>query len=456
MQSLLRLRCTKRLISKVAAATSWPRSTRYASYDPQTISSDYIIRSPLPDIELPKEGIYKMISRNFPKFGSTIGMVDGMSGREYSYNELDESSYRLSSSLQRLGFSRGDVMCIVMPNCPEYVILYLGIFAAGGVLSTCNHNYTVDELAYQFKNSKAKVVITISSLLSKVQMAAAKADVKTIIVVDDNQTQESCGNLVSYQSLVKNSYPLLDPIPTDLHDVAILPYSSGTTGPPKGVMLTNFNVCSNLRQLTHPELFNLPEEPSSCLMGVVPFFHIYGIVVVLLSSLYGGTRVVSLPKFEPDSFLSAIEKYRVNIAHIVPPTVIFLAKHPLVSNYDLSSLDQLMTGAAPLGGDMVCLAVERTKCKLIRQHYGQTEASPVTHMMPRSLGTQYPSSIGHPIRSMKVKVVHPETKKSLPPNTEGEIWNNGPNVMKGYLSNTAATQSCIVDDGWIMTGDIGT
>ena len=252
---------------------------------------------------------------------------------------------------------------------------------------------------------------------------------------------------------MKNSKPLLDPVPTDLNDVVLLPYSSGTTGPPKGVMLTNYNVCCNLRQMTHPELFNFPDEPSLRLLGVVPFFHMYGIVIVILSSLYGGTSVVSLPKFEPDSFLAAIEKYRVHIAHIVPPIVIFLAKHPLVDKYDLSSLQQLISAAAPLGGDMVNLAVERTKSKVIlRQVYGLTETSPVT---PLSFGTQYPSSVGQPVRSMKMKVVDPETKKALPANTEGEVWAFGPNVMKGYLNNEAATRACILDDGWIMTGDIG-
>lgn len=449
--------CLKKLLSipKMATPITWSRSTMKVHFDSRIISSDYIVRSPLPDIQLPKENLYKMISSNFPKFGSRIGMVDGISGREYSYNELDESSCRLSSNLQRMGFGKGDVMCIVMPNCPEYAILFLGIFSAGGVLSTCNYTYTADELAYQFNDSSAKIVTTNSELLSKVEAAAAKSNVEKIIVLDTNQPQKSSGTLISYQSLVKDLGPLFSPVSTDPEDVVVLPYSSGTTGLPKGVMLTNYNVCSNLRQLTHPELFNLPEEPSSCLMGVVPFFHIYGIVVILLSSLYGGTSVVSLPKFEPDLFLSTIEKHRVNIAHIVPPTVIFFAKHPLVDKYDLSSLDQLMTGAAPLGGDMVRMAVERTKCKLIRQHYGQTEASPVTHMMPRSLGTQYPSSIGHCIRSMKVKVIDPDTKKALPPNTEGEIWTNGPNVMKGYLNNEVATQACIVEGGWIMTGDIG-
>lgn len=423
--------------------------------DSSIIGSDYVVRSPLPDIEIPKEDIYTMVSRNFSKFGTKIGMVDGISGREYSFNELDECTCKFSSSLQRRGFGRGDVMCVVSPNCPEYAVIFLGVLRAGGVVSTCNPTYTVDELAYQFKNSGAKIVTTIPDILSTVQAAAAKANVESIIILDSNDPQNSTGNLISYQSLVKDSGPLCIPVPSEPDDVAVLPYSSGTTGLPKGVMLTNCNVNSNLLQMINPELFTYLEKPSTCLMGILPFFHIYGMVVVLLSSLYGGAKIVSLPKFEPDSFLSSIEKHRIDTAHIVPPLILFFAKHPLVDKYDLSSLCEIMTGAAPLGGEMVNAVIDRTKCDLIRQGYGLTETSPVTHMMPRSLETEFPSSVGHCIRSVKVKIVDPETKEALPPNLDGELWLYGPNIMKGYLNNPEATHDSLVENGWFRSGDLG-
>ena len=429
-----------------------PLVSRFSSL----IGPDCVVSGSTPDIELPKHGIYKTVSEEFSKFGSRTAIVNGLTGREYSFNELDENICKFSSSLLRMGFGRGDVMCIVSPNSTEYPVAFLGVLRSGGVVSTCNPAFTSNELAFQFQNSNAKMVTTVPECLSTVQEAAAQSKVEKIIVIDTDDPQHSSGFLISYQSMVKESGSTLDAIHTDLCDVAVLPYSSGTTGFPKGVMLTNRSVTSNLLQLIHPEFFDLKKNnPSSCLMGVLPFFHIYGMVVVLLSSLFSGSKLISLPKFEPEIFVGTIDRYKVSILHVVPPLVLFLAKHPIVENYDLSSVDEIMTGAAPLGGEVVEAAMDRSKCKLIRQGYGLTETSPVTHMMPRSLGTKYPSSIGECLRSCITKVINPETNEALPPNTEGELWINGPHIMKGYLNNPEATRNCIMEGGWFKTGDVG-
>lgn len=396
--------------------------------------------------------MYTFITQEFPKFGSTIALIDGISGREYSYNELNESINKFSSGLQRIGFKPRDVMGIVAPNSPEYAVIYLGTLAAGGTVSTCNPTYTADELAYQFNNSNTKIITTIPAILPTVQEAAAKSKVEKIIVLDASDRNSSSGNLLSYTSILTDSGPILEPIQTAPDDVVVLPYSSGTTGLSKGVMLTNQSVSANVLQLSGPDLLDVE---NSRLIGVLPFFHIYGMVVVLLSSLKAGSKLVILPKFEPESFLSTIENYKISIAHIVPPLVVFLAKHPLVVNYDITSINDIMTGAAPLGGDVVKAASERTQCQLIRQGYGLTETSPVTHLMPRHLGMQIPSSVGHCVRSVEVKIVDPVSGDVLPPNKEGEVWIRGPNVMKGYLNNPVATQECITSDGWFKSGDIG-
>ena len=400
-----------------------------------------------------------MITKNFAKYGSKIGLVDGLSGREYSFNEIGETIQRFSSVLQRqLGFGKGDVLAIVAPNSPEYAVVYFGTLAAGGVASTCNPTYTVDELAYQFETSGSKVVATMPGILPTVREAARRSRlVEKIVVMDTSDPQTATGDadLLSYSSLIagSSSFPVLDHVTGAPDDVVVLPYSSGTTGLAKGVMLTNLSVGSNVLQLSHSELVHLPEN--SVLVGILPFFHIYGMVVALLSSLYAGTKIVTLPKFEPETFLPTLEKYRIDVAHIVPPLVVFLAKHPLVAQYDLTSIKDIITGAAPLGGDVVKAASERTGCSLIRQGYGLTETSPVTHMMPRSMGMQLPSSIGHCIRSVEVKVVDPESLQSLPPGREGEVWIRGPNLMKGYLNNPTATRECLTEDGWFRSGDIG-
>ena len=423
------------------------------------IGTDYVVKSPFPDIPAlqQEDDIYHMITRNFSKFGSKVGLIEGLSGREYSYNEIEESSSKFSSGLQRLGFTKGDVLGIVAPNCPEYAIIYLGVLATGGVVSASNPIFSSDELAYQFKNSGTKIVVTVPSNLSKVQEAAAKTNVEKIVVIETSpppQTTTSSGKTVSYHSLITDSGSLFNPVQTGLDDVVILPYSSGTTGLPKGVMLTNRSVGSNLLQLTGPELFTL-HDPGTCLIGILPFFHIYGMVIVLFSSLLAGSKTVTLPQFVPETFLSSIEKYRVNIVHVVPPLVIFFGKHPIVGNYDLSSVGDIMTAAAPLGGDVVKAASDRTGCQLIRQGYGLTEASPITHMMPKSIGMKCPDSIGHCVRSLKAKIVDVESGEVLPSNKEGELWLNGPNLMKGYLNNPEATRECLTGDGWLKTGDMG-
>ena len=206
--------------------------------------------------------------------------------------------------------------------------------------------------------------------------------------------------------------------------------------------------------MDHPDILDTKENPDACVIAILPFFHIYGLVVILFNVLRTGNRIVSLPKFVPQAFLEAIQKYRVTVAPLVPPLVLFLAKHPLVDKYDLSSLSEITTGAAPLGGEVARAAVERVKCDTIRQGYGLTETSPVVHVLPRSLKSQYPSSIGKLVRSTKVKIVDPDTGKALPANREGELWVNGPQVMAGYLNNQESTHNTITEDGWFKTGDI--
>ena len=417
------------------------------------IGSDYVVRCPFPDIQLPTEDIYGLISKDFPTYGSKVALVEGISGQEYSYNEVNESIINFSSGLHRLGFEKGNVLGIVAPNCPEYAVLYLGTLASGGVVSTCNPTFTANELAYQFKNSGTKYIATVPAILPTVKEAAQKANINKIIILGDSQSSAD-NSVISYHSLVSDSGSRFEHVRTDPDDVVVLPYSSGTTGLPKGVMLTNLSVGSNVLQMTHPEFFNYKEEPAE-LIGILPFFHIYGMVVVLLSSLQAGMKLVTLPKFEAESFLSTLQNYRTSIAHLVPPLVLFFAKHPIVDQYNLSSLNQIMTGAAPLSGDTSMTAKDRINCQVIRQGYGLSETSPVTHIMPRSLGMDAPSSIGHCIRSVETKIVDLESGENLPPNKEGELWIRGPNVMKGYLNNPQASRDCLTEDKWFKTGDIG-
>ena len=450
---LRRLVCFKRHSRRSLVGTALAASRHVSGGG----NSCNVVKSPAPAIELPKHDLFTTIWEKFSNIGNRIAIVDGITGTQCSYSELEENICKFSSGLGRLGIGKGSVVCIVSPNNPEYPVAFLGILRCGAIVSTCNPAFTARELGFQFKNSDAKIVITVPECLPVVQKAIDICQVKKIIVIDTNDPQNtfSSSSVVSYQSLLREPVAITDAVQRDIHDIAVLPYSSGTTGFPKGVMLSNSNVSCNILQMIHPEFFDYRSSDSTCLMGVLPFFHIYGMVVVLLSSLYSGSKLVCLPKFEPESFLNAINRYRINVAHLVPPLVLFLSKHPLVDRYDLSSLHDVVTGAAPLGGEVVRAAVKRTGCKVIRQAYGLTETSPVTHLMPRSLGIQYPGSIGSCLRSVQAKIVGSEGSEALPPNEEGELWISGPNVMQGYLNNPEATGESVVDGRWFKTGDIG-
>ena len=419
--------------------------------------SDYVVKSPYPDIQLPTDDIYSLISKSFSLQGSRIALINGISGKEYSYNEIAETTIKFASGLQHLSYSKGDVLAIVLPNMPQYATVYLGALAAGGVVTMCNPTFTAEQLAYQFKNSSAKIVVTCPSILPTVQEATAKSGAAKIIVVDETHvyTNKIKNNYcVSYQSLVAGSGSQFDAITTKPDDVRVLAYTSATTLPgiPKGCMLTNKSVSANIQQIIHPELFDL-RDTSKVTLAVAPFFH--SLVITLLAPLFAGTKVVILPQFEPHTFFTTIKQYGVNFSLLLPPVLRFMAKDPVVDNYTITTLTDIQTGAAPIGKDTMKAAGQRLHCKLVRKNYGLTETSPITHIMPQSLGMQEADSIGCCIQNMKAKVVDLESGRPLPPNMQGEVWLKGPNVMKGYLNNTRATQECLTEDGWFKTGDIG-
>ena len=421
------------------------------------IRSNNVVLSPFKaEAAYPQVNLYSHVFRNFNKWGSKVAIVDGVTGREYTFNEVDENTSKFSSALNRMGFSKGNVLCICSPNVPEYPSVLFGALASGGTVSPINPTFTAEEMTHQFKSSATDIIATVPAILPTVQVAAEKAGVKKIIAIGSEGESGARGsNLISYKSLLEDSGSLFSPfLVNSKQDTAVLPYSSGTTGFPKGVMVTHYNVIANILQQEHPELLYYHEKETT-LLGVLPFFHNYGMVAVLFSSLCAGSKVVSLPRFEPQLFLNAISKYRTDIVNIVPPLLLFLAKHPMVDDYDLSCIRQITLGGAPLGRELVEGAQARLKCDVIRQGYGLTETSACSHMVPASLSKEKPESVGVPIKSVDVKVVDPETNATLSAGEKGEIWIRGPNIMKGYLNLPDETRDSITEDGWFRSGDIG-
>src|SRR5437588_2166590 len=215
-------------------------------------------------------------------------------------------------------------------------------------------------------------------------------------------------------------------------------------------MLTHYNLVANMCQMDGLDYFSHDD----ILVCVLPLFHIYGLVVVLNMGLHLGATIVMMPRFDLEQFLSLIQKYRVTLSHVVPPIVLKLPKDPLVDNYDLSSLKTIFSGAAPLGPELSRECMQRIGCG-IRQGYGMTETSPVTHSSPADPAKMKLGSVGTAAPNTECKIIDPQTAAELGPNEEGEVCVRGPQIMRGYLNNAEATAHTIDKDNWLHTGDIG-
>jgi acyl-CoA synthetase (AMP-forming)/AMP-acid ligase II len=238
-----------------------------------------------------------------------------------------------------------------------------------------------------------------------------------------------------------------------MEDVAALPYSSGTTGTPKGVMLTHRQIATNLAQL-HPAI---PAGPGDRILGVLPFFHIYGLTALMNAPLRQGATVVVLPRFDLEQFLAAIQNHRITALYVAPPIVLALAKHPAVAQYDLSSLKYVISAAAPLDARLAAACSERLGLPPVGQAYGMTELSPGTHVVPLdAMSEAPPGTVGRLIAGTEMRIVSlDDPGKDLPAGESGEILIRGPQVMKGYLGRPDATTAMIDTDGWLHTGDVG-
>ncbi|HEX5707959.1 MAG TPA: 4-coumarate--CoA ligase family protein [Pyrinomonadaceae bacterium] len=404
-----------------------------------------IYRSPYPEVQIPEVPLTEYVLRRAASLGDKPALIDGQSGRAVTYAQLPELVARVSVALRLRGFEKGDVLAVFSPNTPEYALAFHGAASAGGVVTTINPLYTAEEVASQLRDARAKYLLTAPQLLERAREAARDTSVEEIFVFGDEQE-----GATAFASLVESgtgaSLPPVEINPRE--DLVALPYSSGTTGTAKGVMLTHHNLVSNLCQFKGAGL----DWSDDTLICVLPMFHIYGLVAILNFGLSSGSTIVTLPRFDLEQVLGVIQNYKVTIAHLVPPVVLALAKHPVVERYDLSSLKTVFSGAAPLGAQLSEECCARLGCKVM-QGYGMTETSPVTHLSQQ--GGDKHGSVGLCVSNTECKVVSLETGAQLGPGEEGELCIRGPQVMKGYLNRPDATAATIDADGWLHTGDIG-
>jgi acyl-CoA synthetase (AMP-forming)/AMP-acid ligase II len=403
-----------------------------------------IFRGPYPEVVIPEVSFTQLVLRRAQELGSKPALIDGPTGRTITYSQLADAVTQVAAGLAQRGFKKGDVFGILSPNIPEYAIIFHAVASLGGINTLVNPLNTAQEVAHQLKDAGARYLITVPALMEKARESAAAALIEEVFVFGE------ADGATPFHLLAANTGKI-PAVPIDpREDLVALPYSSGTTGLPKGVMLTHHNLVANIHQMEGLDYFTEDDT----LICVLPLFHIYGLVVILNMGLYMGASIVTMPRFELEHFLKCIDDYKVTLAHLVPPIVLALSKSPLVDNYDLSTLGTIFCGAAPLGENLTRDCMERLNCK-IRQGYGMTETSPVTHSSPSDPALVRLGSVGVCAPNTECKIIDLETGTPLGPNKKGEICVRGPQVMKGYLNQAEATSQTIDSEGWLHTGDIG-
>ncbi|MGH6689987.1 MAG: AMP-binding protein [Gammaproteobacteria bacterium] len=406
-----------------------------------------IFRSDWPDVDVPDVPLTDFVLRHAGRLGDRPAIVEGPTGRTLSFDDVADQVRRVATALHRMGFRKGDVFAIYSPNVPEYAVVFFAVASLGGVVTTVNPLYTAGELGKQLRDCRARVLITAAPFLDKAREAAVEAGVETVFVFGTAEGARPFAELL-------DAPPTPPVVAIDVrNDVVALPYSSGTTGLPKGVMLTHRNIVANLSQCFGVTDWEGPRE-GDVVPCFLPFFHIYGMVVIMALNLVRGAVTVSIPRFDFTEFLTLAQKYRATVLPLVPPVVLGMAKSPAVGQFDLSSVRLVFCGAAPLGEEVARELGAKLGCPVV-QGYGMTEASPVTHLSPTRNAPLKPGASGKIVCNTEVKIVSVDTGAEQGVGQEGELWMRGPQIMKGYLNQPAATADAIDAEGWYHTGDVG-
>lgn len=392
-------------------------------------------------------------------------------GKKVTYRHLLDSAYKFANALTALGVRKGDRVAVMLPNCPQSVIAYYGTLLTGGIVVMTNPLYMPRELEYQLNDSGAKTIVTLDLLFERVMKAVPQTEIKHVIVTSvkdylpfpknwlyplkakkDGLKRDVIygGGVESWVSLMSRATSSPSDVPVDPeNDLALIQYTGGTTGLAKGVMLTHCNLIANSVQ---SRLWSYRSEVGKeKYLAALPFFHVFGMTVLMNQSVYMAGCLLLIPRFDVNQVLETIDKHKPTIFPGAPTMYISLIHHPKVKEYDLSSIHFCISGAAPLPYEVQVEFERITGGKLI-EGYGLSEASPVTHSNniweKRKLG-----SIGIPFPDTESRIVDLETGEELPIGEIGELVVRGPQVMKGYWNKPEETEK-VLKDGWLYTGDM--
>lgn len=422
-------------------------------------------------IEYDKKPLYQFLQETAERVPDKKAL--NFMGKEMTFREILTEAKKLANYLQKLGLKKGDRVASMLPNTPQAVVTYYGALMAGGIVVQVNPLYTERELAYQMKDSGAKFIVCLDILLPRVSKVKEETDLEHIIVTRIADYLPFPKNLI-YPFIQKREYNIVVKVeesddthvwknviansPAEYEDVeidpeedlALLQYTGGTTGFPKGVMLTHYNLVANVQMAK--AWISKAERDKEVVLGVLPFFHVYGMTTVMNLSIMDGAKMILLPRFDAGQVLKTIQKHKPTLFPGAPTIYIGLLNHPDFEKYDLSSIKACISGSASLPLEVQEQFEKRTNGKIV-EGYGLTESSPVTHANP-IWGRRVNGSIGIPWPDTDAKIVKNGTLEEVPVGEIGEIAVKGPQVMKGYWNNPEATEE-VLKDGWLLTGDMG-
>lgn len=425
-------------------------------------------------LDLNLNSLYQMMENTASRFGDNTALI--FFKKRNSYSELWEKILCMAAAIQRMGIEKGDKVAIMLPNSPELVIAYFAVLISGAIVVMCNPLFTVREIKVQLEDSKSKILFTLDIFWPKAGEIKKQKVVNEVILSTFGPYLGGLKKIIyslirRFKGKVNFSHgekayffnDLLEDFSnstitsvkreTGLNDLAAIQYTAGTTGIPRGAMLTHRNLIMNAVQVAKcfPDL----EVGKENTLSVLPFFHIFGLTVCLNLAVLTGETMILVPKFsgkKVKGFLKIIEKYKPSLFPAVPTIYAAINNFKDTYKYDLSSIKFCISGGAPLPGEIQRRFQEITGAVLV-EGYGLSEASPVTHCNPLDKEKNIIGSIGLPISDTVAKIIDPETGKDLPTGEIGELVVKGPQVMQGYWNHEKETAK-VLRDGWLHTGDL--